>query len=195
MELRTHLYFIFLENPKCEGVSGCGKWTPPKIKNPKYKGKWYAPMISNPNFKGIWKPRMIPNPNYFEDKEPFKALDPIGAVGLELWSMSEGIIFDDFLITDDKDVAETWKVQTWYAKKQAENARHSVSASANEISAEFGFMARFFQKESFFGGILAATNERPWLWAVFVLVLLIPIVLIAVFCCSGTTKVINDFIE
>lgn len=26
-----------LPNPKCEGISGCGKWTPPMKPNPLYK--------------------------------------------------------------------------------------------------------------------------------------------------------------
>jgi len=59
-----------IANPKCEEISGCGKWEKPMIKNPAYKGKWTAPLIDNPDYKGVWAPRKIPNPNYFEDKSP-----------------------------------------------------------------------------------------------------------------------------
>ena len=41
-------------NPACEiKGSGCGTWTPPSIKNPKYKGIWKPPMIANPLYKGV----------------------------------------------------------------------------------------------------------------------------------------------
>uniref|UniRef100_A0A914UUV6 Calnexin n=1 Tax=Plectus sambesii TaxID=2011161 RepID=A0A914UUV6_9BILA len=95
-----------IKNTKCEGVSGCGEWNAPKIANPAYKGKWKAPKITNPNFKGHWSPRRIDNPHYFEP-EPYK-MTPITAVGIELWTMSEGILFDNFLMTDDKLVADNF---------------------------------------------------------------------------------------
>lgn len=51
-----------------------------------------------------------------------------GAVGLELWTMSDGIIFDNFLITDDKDVADNYAIGTWYAKQTAESRAVNVSS-------------------------------------------------------------------
>jgi calnexin len=66
------------------------------IDNPLYKGKWHAPLINNPNYKGKWKPRKIPNPDYFHDPEPFK-MASIGGVGIELWSMSSEIYFDNMV--------------------------------------------------------------------------------------------------
>merc|ERR1712136_524770 len=93
-----------INNPACESAPGCGQWKAPMIANPKFKGKWRPPYIDNPNYKGKWGPRRIPNPDFFEDKNPF-AMSPIGAVGLELWSMSDNIFFDNILITDNKMVA------------------------------------------------------------------------------------------
>ena len=66
-------------NPKCQEVSGCGKWEKPTKKNPDYKGKWTAPYVDNPAYKGSWAPRKIKNPDYFEDKTPAN-LEPMGAV-------------------------------------------------------------------------------------------------------------------
>ena len=40
----------------------------------------------------------------------------IGAVGIELWSMSSDIYFDNVLITDDMDVANTWAAETFELK-------------------------------------------------------------------------------
>lgn len=33
---------------------------------------------------------------------------PQAAVGLELWSMTPDILFDNFIITNDKSVADKW---------------------------------------------------------------------------------------
>nr|XP_053654544.1 calnexin-like isoform X2 [Cherax quadricarinatus] len=89
-----------INNPVCSEAPGCGEWKPPMIDNPNYKGKWRPAMIDNPNYRGKWKPRKIPNPDYFEDLEPFK-MTPLGAVGIELWSMSDNILFDNLIITDN----------------------------------------------------------------------------------------------
>uniref|UniRef100_A0A915CUZ8 Calnexin n=1 Tax=Ditylenchus dipsaci TaxID=166011 RepID=A0A915CUZ8_9BILA len=62
-----------ITNPKCEGISGCGKWTQPMKANPLYKGKWSPPKIANPAYKGKWSPKLIENPNYFESN-PTKSL-------------------------------------------------------------------------------------------------------------------------
>ena len=40
----------------------------------------------------------------------------IGAVGIELWSMSSDIYFDNVLITDDIDVANAWAAETFELK-------------------------------------------------------------------------------
>ena len=85
-----------VENPKCASAPGCGKWHTPMIDNPLHKGKWHAPLINNPNYKGKWKPRKIPNPDYFFDPEPFR-MTPIGGIGIELWSMSNDIYFDNMV--------------------------------------------------------------------------------------------------
>ncbi|XP_065927321.1 uncharacterized protein [Magallana gigas] len=159
-----------IENPKCSDAPGCGKWEQPMIKNPKYKGKWRPPMIDNPNYQGIWKPRRIPNPNFFEDLDPYK-MTPINAVGLELWSMTDEIVFDNFLVTDDKGVAEKWTEQTFQIKSAAEKAS-SGGAFA------------------YFTALKGAAEERPLLWAVYVVVLLLPVLLISICLCprSGPIK-------
>ena len=40
-----------------------------------------------------------------------------------------------------------------------------------------------------FDRFLKYSNERPWLYAVYVVVLALPVVLIVFFCCSGSSKV------
>jgi calnexin len=104
-----------ISNPVCDSAAGCGEWKAPMKANPNFKGKWRAPFIDNPNYRGKWRARRIPNPDFFEDKNPF-AMSSIGAVGIELWSMSDNILFDNILITDDVAVAEEWAADTFDLK-------------------------------------------------------------------------------
>lgn len=49
-------------------------------------------------------------------------MTPFSAVGLELWSMTSDIFFDNFFITNDRNVAERWSADSWGLKKAAEGA-------------------------------------------------------------------------
>jgi len=159
-----------INNPVCEAAPGCGEWKTPTIKNPNYKGKWKAPVIDNPDYRGKWKPGKIANPDFFEDLEPYK-MTPIGAIGLELWSMSDDILFDNFIITDDRDAAEKWAADTWAIK----NAEETASS------------------RSVVGAVMDATKERPWLWAVIIVVVVLPVILIIAYCCmSGSSPSDKD---
>lgn len=104
-------------NPICEKAVGCGLWKPPLVANPNYKGKWRAALLDNPNYQGKWFPRKISNPDYFEDLYPFK-MTSIAAVGIELWSMSSAILFDNMIITDDATAADNWAAQTYDLKRK-----------------------------------------------------------------------------
>jgi len=154
-----------INNPACTDAPGCGPWSKPMIDNPEYKGKWSAPMINNPGYKGKWKPQKIPNPDYYHDAEPFK-MTPIAGVGIELWTMSDNIYFDNLLITDDLSLADGFARETFDLKKQV------LDASSGNI----------FQR------ILAYSNKNPWLYAVYVVLVGLPTVLIITFCCSGGDK-------
>ncbi|XP_053713171.1 calnexin-like isoform X1 [Synchiropus splendidus] len=146
-------------NPACEAAPGCGEWKRPMVNNPQYKGKWKAPLVDNPSYQGVWKPRRIDNPDFFEDLQPFK-LKPFKAVGLELWSMTSDIYFDNFIITSHKEVADRWASDSWGLKK--------LVASANEP----GVITQ----------MMLAAEERPWLWVVYILTVGLPIGLIVLFC-------------
>ncbi|XP_040029354.1 calnexin isoform X1 [Gasterosteus aculeatus] len=152
-------------NPACEAAPGCGAWKRPMIDNPNHKGKWKPPMIDNPNYQGVWKPRKIQNPAFFEDLQPFR-MTAFSAVGLELWSMTSDIFFDNFFITDDRTTADRWAADGWGLKKAAEGAADPGLATQ----------------------MLSAAEERPWLWIVYVLTVALPLVLIIVFCCTGKKK-------
>ncbi|KAK8951474.1 hypothetical protein KSP39_PZI003983 [Platanthera zijinensis] len=119
-----------VDNPKCVEAPGCGEWTRPVKRNPAYKGKWHAPLIDNPNYKGIWKPREIPNPDYFElDKPDF---EPIAAIGIEIWTMQDGILFDNILIANDEKVAESYR-KTSKTKYEFEKEKEKVQDTSARL--------------------------------------------------------------
>lgn len=54
---------------------------------------------------------LVPNPFVNQDLHTCVSLLFQSAVGLELWSMSPDILFDNFIITNDKYVADQWAEQ------------------------------------------------------------------------------------
>ncbi|OJJ82078.1 calnexin [Aspergillus glaucus CBS 516.65] len=113
-------------NPKCNEVSGCGPWSAPLKKNPAYKGKWSAPLIDNPAYKGPWAPRKIANPAYFEDKTPSN-FEPMGAIGFEIWTMQNDILFDNIYIGHSAEDAEKLRKETFDVKRPVEAAQEEAA--------------------------------------------------------------------
>ncbi|XP_027488555.1 calreticulin-like, partial [Corapipo altera] len=93
-----------------------GEWEPPVIQNPEYKGEWRPRQIDNPDYKGKWVHPEIDNPEYSPDPLLY-AYDSFGVIGLDLWQVKSGTIFDNFLITDDEKLAEEVGNETWGATK------------------------------------------------------------------------------
>jgi calnexin len=116
-------------------------------------------------FQGKWEARKIPNPDYFEESHPYK-LTPIVSLALELWSMVDGIVFDNVLITSDQSIAKQYGDQIWYPKTVLEGK--AISAASDSV----------------IDAIVRATKDRPWLWAVYLVAILLPIVILFVFCWS-----------
>jgi len=81
-----------------------GEWEAPTIANPAYKGVWRPKMIENPAYKGPWVHPQIPNPEYKADPTLYE-YKSFGAVGLEIWQVKSGTVFDNILVTDSIDEA------------------------------------------------------------------------------------------
>ncbi|XP_041033211.1 calreticulin-like [Carcharodon carcharias] len=96
-----------------------GEWEPPMIQNSEYKGEWKPRQIDNPDYKGKWIHPEIDNPEYTADSSLYSYKD-IGVIGLDLWQVKSGTIFDNFLITDDEKFAEKFGTETWGATKDPE---------------------------------------------------------------------------
>merc|ERR1719187_2585616 len=98
-----------------------GEWEPPMVDNPDYKGEWKPRQIDNPAYKGKWVHPEIDNPEYDAAEEAkLGVYADIGVIGLDLWQVKSGTIFDNFLITDDPAHAKTVGEETWAVTKEAE---------------------------------------------------------------------------
>ncbi|KAL7673303.1 hypothetical protein ACOME3_008169 [Neoechinorhynchus agilis] len=142
------------------------------IPNPDYKGKWSPPMIKNPDYAGPWFPRKIPNPAYFKlDGNVFHAMDPISALGLELWTLSSDVVFDDFVVVGAKDesVPRRFAQEIWKVKYDAEKA------AAPETSSTKNVMDTLAQK----------VGQKPWVAAGVVVSVFVVIVTIISFVVTG----------
>jgi len=96
-----------------------GEWEAPLIPNPEYKGEWKPKRISNPAYKGAWVHPEISNPDYVEDKNVYRFTD-IGSVGIDVWQVKSGTIFDNIIITDSVKEAEDFLAETYSKHKDAE---------------------------------------------------------------------------
>lgn len=111
-----------------------GKWYAPKVDNPAYAGEWSPRQVENPDFfvdetvpQG--SPGCTAVSHHMHDSlaaksvyqvsqqtcccfvlsaacgvQPY-ALASIGGIGIELWTMQDGILFDNILLTADPTIA------------------------------------------------------------------------------------------
>merc|ERR1711990_1309179 len=98
-----------------------GTWEAPQIDNPEYKGVWKAKRIKNPAYKGVWGAKMIDNPKYKSD-DKLGQYAKFSTVGIDVWQVKSGTIFDNILLTDDVEYAKAHGEKTWKAGKDAEKA-------------------------------------------------------------------------
>jgi calreticulin len=112
-----------------------GEWEAPKVPNPEYKGVWRPKQIENPKYQGEWVHPMIPNPEYkpVDDLYKFSSFE---AVGLELWQVKAGSIFDNFLVTDDEELAAAARKAIDLRREKEKKNEALESAEAAKKAAE-----------------------------------------------------------
>merc|ERR1711968_390915 len=98
-----------------------GTWEAPQIDNPEFKGEWKAKRISNPAYKGVWEAKMIDNPKYAPDDKLY-SYPKFSTVGIDVWQVKSGTIFDNIFVTDDVEYAKAHAEKTWKAAKDGEKA-------------------------------------------------------------------------
>ncbi|XP_062961822.1 calreticulin-like [Cynocephalus volans] len=96
-----------------------GEWEGPLMPNPKYKGQWKPRIIDNPSYQGEWIHPEIDNPEYKPDPAICHYYN-ISVLGLDLWQVKSGSIFDNFLLTNDEEFAEEVGNKTWGIRKDLE---------------------------------------------------------------------------
>lgn len=96
-----------------------GIWKAPKIPNPAYKGPWKAKKIKNPNYKGKWKTPWVDNPE-FEDDPDLYVFKPLKYVGIEVWQVKAGSVYDNILVCDDPQYAREVAEETWGRNREME---------------------------------------------------------------------------
>jgi len=97
-----------------------GVWEAPLIENPEFKGEWQPKMIQNPAYKGEWVHPMISNPSFVEDTKLHRRCNDCTHIGFELWQVKSGTIFDDIIVTDSLEEAQTFATETFFAKQDKE---------------------------------------------------------------------------
>jgi len=112
-----------------------GEWEPPMINNPEFKGEWKPKQIDNPDYKGPWVHPMVANPEYVAD-DALYAYDSWGAIGLDLWQVKSGSVFDNFLISDDIDGALEAAKKAVADSKEGEEAMKAEQDKAEEEAAK-----------------------------------------------------------
>ncbi|XP_011846370.1 PREDICTED: calreticulin-3 [Mandrillus leucophaeus] len=95
--------------------------------NGELDGDWPASMLQKPPYqdglkpegidKDIWLHHKMKNTNYLTQYD-LSEFENIGAIGLELWQVRSGTIFDNFLITDDEEYADNFGKATWGETKK-----------------------------------------------------------------------------
>ena len=92
----------------------------PVVDNPEFR-EWQPRMIANPNYAGEWSPPMIPNPEFVDDDAKAHAVcKQCEFVGIEVWQVKAGTIFDDIIITDSLEEALDYARETFFVKAPAE---------------------------------------------------------------------------
>nr|XP_021524536.1 calreticulin-3 [Aotus nancymaae] len=112
-------------------VSALSDW------NGELDGDWQAAMLHKPPCqdglkpkgidRDIWLHHKMKNTNYLTQYD-LSEFEDIGAIGLELWQVRSGTIFDNFLITDDEEYADNFGKATWGETKGPEREMDAIQA-------------------------------------------------------------------
>jgi len=123
------------EKPEDWDDEADGDWEPPMIDNPEYKGEWKAKQIPNPAYNGKWVHPEIPNPDFVEDKNVY-SFSSLGAVGIEIWQVKAGTLFDNIIVTDSVEEAEAFLATTYTKNKNAEKTMFDEAEKKKNDEAE-----------------------------------------------------------
>jgi len=134
-----------------------GEWEAPMIPNPEFKGEWKPKMIDNPEYKGEWEHPMIPNPDFKEDPDLY-AYDSHKYLGIEIWQVKAGTIFDDFIVTDSVEEADAF-AKDFESRVEGEKAMKKEQDEELKKKQEEERKAKEAEEEEEDEGIVEADDE------------------------------------
>ena len=105
------------------------------ISNPEYKGEWSPKMIPNPGYKGEWVHPLIANPDYHPDDSIY-AFDNFGYVGIDIWQVKAGSIFDNIIIADTLEEANAQADKTFNLLKKEERRLNDADKEEKRKAAD-----------------------------------------------------------
>lgn len=114
-----------------------GAYEVPMIRNPEYRGEWAPARIENPDYKGPWEHPLIENPEFKDDPTLYAFTS--GAVGIDIWQVKSGTVFDDILITNDVEEAKAQAekvIARRDVEKETKEEADAKAAEENRIKAE-----------------------------------------------------------
>merc|ERR1711981_460161 len=76
-------------------------------------------MGSSGIYEGPWVHPEIDNPDFVEDDELY-AYESFGVVGIDIWQVKSGSIFDNIILTDSLEEAQEFMKETYTKNKDAE---------------------------------------------------------------------------
>jgi len=123
------------EQPEDWDEEDDGEWEAPMIPNPDYKGPWRAERIPNPDYKGPWVHPKIANPDYVHEENVYLRGD-LNFVGMEVWQVKSGTVFDNILVTDDKEEAKKRRDEILDAMSGEEEAKKAFDEVEEEKKEE-----------------------------------------------------------
>jgi len=88
-------------------------------------------MIPNPEYKGEWKAPEVPNPEYKEDETVGK-YDDFSVVGIDIWQVKSGTIYEDILLTSSVSEAEKERNHILERMKKEKEAFDKAEEKKNE---------------------------------------------------------------
>jgi len=104
------------------------------VPNPDFQGEWYPKMIDNPAYKGPFVPKKIANPDYKEDKELYLVRKPLGTVGIDIWQVKSGTVFDNIIIADSVEEVKAFNEKNFFAHREAEKKVLDEQATAESAA-------------------------------------------------------------
>ncbi|KAM6331915.1 LOW QUALITY PROTEIN: calreticulin-3 [Alca torda] len=110
-----------------------------------WKGEWKPRQIDNPNYRGVWPHPQIDNPNYSPDSSVYR-FENISIIGLDIWQVRAGTVFDKFLITDDEVYAEDFGDETWGERNKSPEKEMNIKQSEEEQEREGVKEEKYFEQ-------------------------------------------------